>query len=109
MWQSLEILCRMTNMVKVKVKQSVYRPAGSGGESDIPRFQDSRHMKVVRLSDLRISRRRAYSETTFRRLKSALNKLIIIMMVVAIIIILTSAVVMSVFQRSRLTRIFLTQ
>jgi hypothetical protein len=65
MWQSLEILCRMTNMVKVKVKQSLYRPVGSGGGSEIPRFQDSRHLKVVRLSDLRINRRNTYSETTF--------------------------------------------
>ena len=109
-------------MVQVKVKQSLYSLAGlrgvGGGGVDIPRFQDSRHMKVVRLSDLRICRRSAYSETTFRRLKSALNRLMMMMMMVVvvaamvamiIIITLTVVVVVSVFQSSRLTRIFLTQ
>jgi hypothetical protein len=68
-------------------------------------------MKMVRLSDLRICRRSAYNETTFRRLKSALNKLMMMMMVAIIIIIitLTVVVVLSLFQSSRLTRIFLTQ
>jgi hypothetical protein len=37
---------------EVKVKQSHYRPWGFQ-EVDAPRFQDSRHMKVVRLSVLR--------------------------------------------------------
>jgi len=37
---------------KVKVKQSHYRPGQSLGfqEVEAPRFQDNRHMKVVRLS-----------------------------------------------------------
>jgi len=35
-----------------KVKQSHYRPRGFQ-EAEVPRFQDSRHMKVVRLSALR--------------------------------------------------------
>jgi hypothetical protein len=34
-----------------KVKQSLYRPLGFQ-EVEAPRFQDSRHMKVVRLSAL---------------------------------------------------------
>ena len=39
--------------VKGKVKQSHYRPRGVQ-EVEAPRFQDIRHMKVVRLSALRI-------------------------------------------------------
>jgi len=39
----------------VKVKQSHYRPRGSQ-EFEAPRFQDNRHMKVVRLSALRTDR-----------------------------------------------------
>jgi hypothetical protein len=74
-------------MVKVKVKQSLYSPAGSGGV-EVPRFQDSRHMKVVSLSDLSISGRSAYSERMFRCLKSALNKLMIMMIIIIIIIII---------------------
>jgi len=64
-------------MVKVKVKQSLYSPAGSaGGEGlDIPRFQDSRHVKLVRLSDLRISCRSAYGEMTFRRFKASIKQI----------------------------------
>ena len=39
----------------VKVKQSYYRPGQILGfqEAEAPRFQDNRHMKVVRLSALR--------------------------------------------------------
>jgi len=42
----------------VKVKQSHYRPGRPCGfyEVEAPRFQDSRHMKVVRLSTLRTAR-----------------------------------------------------
>ena len=36
---------------KVKVKQSHYRPLGFQ-EAEAPRFQDNRHMKVIRLSAL---------------------------------------------------------
>jgi hypothetical protein len=42
-------------IVKVKVKQSHYRP-GRFQEVEAPRFQDNRHMKVVRLSALRTGR-----------------------------------------------------
>jgi hypothetical protein len=38
-----------------KVKQSHYRP-GESQEVEAPRFQDNRHMKVVRLSALRTGR-----------------------------------------------------
>jgi hypothetical protein len=40
--------------VKLKVKQSHYRPGQARGfqEFEAPRFQDNRHMKVVRLSAL---------------------------------------------------------
>jgi hypothetical protein len=41
--------------VKVKVKQSHYRPWGFH-EVEAPRFQDNRHMKFVRLSAIRIGR-----------------------------------------------------
>ena len=41
-----------TSSNKKKVKQSHYRPRGFQ-EVEAPRFQDSRHMKVVRLSALR--------------------------------------------------------
>jgi hypothetical protein len=46
-------------IVKVKVKQSHYRP----GEIEAPGFQDSRHMKVVRLSALCTGR--LYPQETF--------------------------------------------
>jgi len=39
--------------IQVKVKQSHYRP---GQALRAPRFQDNRHMKVVRLSALRTGR-----------------------------------------------------
>jgi len=41
-----------------KVKQSHYRPDRPRGfqEDEVPRFQDNRHMNVVRLSALRIGR-----------------------------------------------------
>src|SRR5215470_10409421 len=44
--------------VKVKVKQSRYRPGRPLGfqEVEAPRFLDNRHMKVVRLSALRTGR-----------------------------------------------------
>jgi hypothetical protein len=44
--------------VKVKVKPSHYRPGQVLGfqKVEAPRFQDSRHMKVVRLSALRTGR-----------------------------------------------------
>jgi hypothetical protein len=44
-----------TKKVKVKVKQSHYRPGQvlSFQEVEAPRFQDNRHMKMVRLSALR--------------------------------------------------------
>jgi hypothetical protein len=45
-----------------KVKQSHYRP-GRFQEVEAPRFQDSWHMKVVRLSALRTSR--SYRQETF--------------------------------------------
>jgi hypothetical protein len=41
--------------IKAKVKQSHYRLWGFQ-EVEAPRFQDNRHMNVVRLSDLRIGR-----------------------------------------------------
>ena len=46
------------NWLKVKVKQSHYRRVQAQGfqEADVPRFQDSRHMKVVKLSALRTGR-----------------------------------------------------
>ena len=49
---------RQTQFMKVKVKQSHYRPDRSWGfqEVDASRFQDNRHMKAVRLSALRTSR-----------------------------------------------------
>ena len=76
-------------MVKVKVKQSLYSRAGSGVEGvKVPRFQDRRHMQVVRFSDLPISRRSAYGETTFRHLKSALKKLMMMMMMVVVVLII---------------------
>ena len=41
----------------VKVKQSHYRPGQAPfQEGEAPRFQDNRHMKVVRLSALRTGR-----------------------------------------------------
>ena len=42
-------------VVKLKVKQSHYRPRGFQ-EVEVPRFQDNRHMKVARLSALRTGR-----------------------------------------------------
>jgi len=45
-----------------KVKQSHYRPYWFQ-EVDVPRFQDIRHMKVVRLSALRTGR--LYSQEIF--------------------------------------------
>jgi len=46
------LLLNFKKKVKVKVKQSHYRP----GQVEAPRFQDNRHMKVVRLSALRTGR-----------------------------------------------------
>ena len=48
---TLVFICRLLG--KVKVKQSRYRP---GQEVEAPRFQDNRHMKVVRLSALSTGR-----------------------------------------------------
>ena len=47
-----------SRQVNVKVKQSHYRPGRPWGfqEVETPRFQDTRHMKVVRLSALRTGR-----------------------------------------------------
>ena len=49
---------RLWHLIKKKVKQSHYRPGQAlrVPEVEAPRFQDSRHMKVVRLSGLRIGR-----------------------------------------------------
>jgi len=51
------ILCTWPNQLSLwalKIKQSHYRPGQAWGfqEVEAPRFQDSRHMKVVRLSAL---------------------------------------------------------
>jgi hypothetical protein len=53
------------SIFKVKVKQSHYRPGQALGfqETEDPRFQDNRHMKVVRLSAL--STGRLYPQETF--------------------------------------------
>jgi len=42
-------------MIYLKVKSSLYRP-GQTQEVEAPRVQDSRHMKVVKLSALRTGR-----------------------------------------------------
>jgi hypothetical protein len=44
-----------TRTVKVKVKESLYRPRGFQ-EVEAPRYEDNRHMKVVRLSAIRTGR-----------------------------------------------------
>ena len=48
----------MTSRVKVKVKYPRYRPTWPRGVQGVkaPRFPDTRHMKVVRLSALRTGR-----------------------------------------------------
>ena len=57
-------LCR-PKLVKVKVNQSHYKPDPPRGfqEFEAPRFQDNRHMKVVRLSALCTGR--LYSQEIF--------------------------------------------
>ena len=55
--QSLKVAHQGQNMqkVKVKLKQSHYRPGGFQ-EAETPRLEDNRHMKAVRLSALGIGR-----------------------------------------------------
>ena len=53
-WNSF-VYCHKIKCVKVKVKQSHYRPWGFQ-EVEAPRFQDNWQMKVVRLSALRTGR-----------------------------------------------------
>jgi len=59
--------------VKVKVKQSHYRPGRPWGfqEVEAPRFQNNRHIKVVRLTALRTSR--LYPQETSLVLISAIS------------------------------------
>jgi hypothetical protein len=45
----------LENNTQDKVKQSHYRPCGFQ-DVEAPRYQDNRHMKVVRLSALRTGR-----------------------------------------------------
>jgi hypothetical protein len=52
----------------MKVKQSHYRP-GQAHKVEAPRFQDNRHMKMVRLTALRTSR--LYPQEIFLVLISA--------------------------------------
>jgi hypothetical protein len=47
---------RHSCQVKVKVKQTHYRPGQACNGIEAPIFQDSRHMKMVRLSALRTGR-----------------------------------------------------
>jgi hypothetical protein len=52
---SWEVTYEIINQVKIKLKQSHYRP-GQVLRVEAPRFQDNRHMKVVMLSALRTGR-----------------------------------------------------
>ena len=61
----IQISERSENVILVKAKKSHYRPDKPRGfqEFEAPRFQDSRHMKVVRLSALATGR--LYSQDIF--------------------------------------------